>query len=494
MQTSSVAPIAPILPIEPNALPGGSPAPGAAAFINIPPPQTSKIVSDKNVDITLTTTSYRGGGGGENLTFLKIDTGDGADDIHISTGERGQLNAVINGKSYLLPAANSAATSITIKTNKGDDTVRIDPDVMVHAEIHGGEGNDHIQTGGGKSHVYGGAGNDTIKLGSASSYAEGNDGDDTMMGGTGNHSMYGGNGKDRMYSGYGPDSKTSYMDGGNDDDLMYGGSGHNIMHGGKGNDQINAYGRSHIYTGRGQDSVYSTSSDDVVYGKRSDHLGLPFGFKFIETVPLPENTGSKAIDIEGSPEFKQRVEDDLEFYRGSPNSQHMLKELDAVAERTGAKVTIKKGPIDSHIVTQKLPEGVPLAEWRDPTFIREGTRGAGATDLSVTYNPVTPREASDESRVFLPPTTTLYHELGHAYNATTGSMLAGDTEIIHPDGTHTREPNNERQVVGLETAKPPFDFDNDPTTAPTTSNPYPLTENALRDEMGLPLRKSYDAL
>src|SRR5450830_258949 len=148
MQTSSAAPIAPNLPIEPNALPGGSPAPGAAAFINIPPPQTSKIVSDKNVDITLTTTSYQGGGGGENLTFLEIDTGDGADDIHISKGERGQLNAVINGKSYLLPVANSDATSITIKTNKGDDTVRIDPDVMVSAKIHGGEGDDDIQTGG----------------------------------------------------------------------------------------------------------------------------------------------------------------------------------------------------------------------------------------------------------------------------------------------------------------------------------------------------------
>jgi len=59
MQTSSVAPKAP----EPNALPGGSPAPGATALVNSPPPQTSKIVSDKNVDITLTTTSYQGESG-----------------------------------------------------------------------------------------------------------------------------------------------------------------------------------------------------------------------------------------------------------------------------------------------------------------------------------------------------------------------------------------------------------------------------------------------
>src|SRR3989344_1335964 len=488
MQTSSVAPKAP----EPNALPGGSPAPGATALVNSPPPQTSKIVSDKNVDITLTTTSYQGESGKKNVPILKIDTADGADDIHIRKGERGQLNAVINGKSYLLPAANSDATAIAIRANKGDDTVRIDPDVMAYTLIHGGEGNDHIQTGGGKSQVYGGAGNDIIQLGSASSYASGDDGDDTMMGGTGNNTMYGGNGNDRMYAGYGPDSKTSYMDGGNDDDLMHGGSGHNIMHGGKGDDQINAYGRSHIYTGRGQDSVYSNSSDDVVYGKRSDHLGLPFGFKFIETVPLPENAGRKAIDIEGSPAFKQRVEDDLEFYRGSPNSQHMLNELDAAAERSGAKVTIMQDIADAHIVVP--PEGVPLEEWQDPTIIRDGVRGAGTTESFVTYNPVIPREASDESRVFLPTTTTLYHELGHAYNAATGSTFLGNTEIIRPDGTRTQEPNDERQVVGLETASPPFDFDNDPATAPTTSNPYPLTENALREEMGLPLRKSYGSL
>ncbi|MCI1738380.1 MAG: type III secretion system effector protein [Pseudomonas veronii] len=82
---------------------------------------------------------------------------------------------------------------------------------------------------------------------------------------------------------------------------------------------------------------------------------LPFGFKFIETVPLPENAGRKAIDIEGSPAFKQRVEDDLEFYRGSPNSQHMLNELDAAAERSGAKVTIMQDITDTHIVVP--PEG-----------------------------------------------------------------------------------------------------------------------------------------
>jgi hypothetical protein len=94
---------------------------------------------------------------------------------------------------------------------------------------------------------------------------------------------------------------------------------------------------------------------------------------------------------------------------------------------------------------------------------------------------------------FLPTTTTLYHELGHAYNAATGSTFLGNTEIIRPDGTRTQEPNDERQVVGLDTASPPFDFDNDPATAPTTSNPYPLTENALREEMGLPPAKKATA-
>ncbi|WP_267910565.1 M91 family zinc metallopeptidase [Pseudomonas sp. MF7448] len=52
--------------------------------------------------------------------------------------------------------------------------------------------------------------------------------------------------------------------------------------------------------------------------------------------------------------------------------------------------------------------------------------------------------------------------------------------------------NEEYQVVGIPTDATPFDFDNNPNTPATNVNPYPFTENALREEMGVPLRDRYD--
>ncbi|MBK3438390.1 hypothetical protein JJD70_17580 [Pseudomonas sp. MF7448] len=47
-------------------------------------------------------------------------------------------------------------------------------------------------------------------------------------------------------------------------------------------------------------------------------------------------------------------------------------------------------------------------------------------------------------------------------------------------------------MVGIPTDATPFDFDNNPNTPATNVNPYPFTENALREEMGVPLRDRYD--
>jgi hypothetical protein len=51
--------------------------------------------------------------------------------------------------------------------------------------------------------------------------------------------------------------------------------------------------------------------------------------------------------------------------------------------------------------------------------------------------------------------------------------------------------DHERQVVGLDTGEAAFDFDDDPRTPPTETNPAPFNENALRAELGLPARLSY---
>ncbi len=52
-------------------------------------------------------------------------------------------------------------------------------------------------------------------------------------------------------------------------------------------------------------------------------------------------------------------------------------------------------------------------------------------------------------------------------------------------------PNIERQAVGLPIAMEPFDFDFDPDTPPTRTNPQAFTENGIRKEFGLPVRSTY---
>ena len=51
--------------------------------------------------------------------------------------------------------------------------------------------------------------------------------------------------------------------------------------------------------------------------------------------------------------------------------------------------------------------------------------------------------------------------------------------------------NAERQAVGLGTEGLTFDFDNDPNTKATKANPKALTENGMREEMGLDKRRKY---
>lgn len=99
---------------------------------------------------------------------------------------------------------------------------------------------------------------------------------------------------------------------------------------------------------------------------------------------------------------------------------------------------------------------------------------------------VNPSYLETKHQIF--PISVLYHEMAHAYNEVTGSVFKGKTKIN--DGPKGLEDNIERQAVGLWTNES-FDFDGDPSTPPTFTNPKPFTENGLHEEMGEPLRKAY---
>jgi len=101
----------------------------------------------------------------------------------------------------------------------------------------------------------------------------------------------------------------------------------------------------------------------------------------------------------------------------------------------------------------------------------------------IRYNP------SFHMDAFPAPVVVLYHEMSHAYNFANGTLQPGNYN--GPDMADRGISNSERQAVGLETTAPAFDFDGDPATPPTTANPDHLTENGLREELGLPDRPSY---
>ena len=432
-----------------------------------------------------------------NHETLRIKTGNGDDSIHIEENRDGGLLAQINGKSYDIQHHENPAIKqgVVVETGGGNDGVSIGYGGSRETFIYAGAGNDTVYAGSGKTNVFGGEGSDVINLGSGESYAEGNDGNDFITGGSGNAVIYGGKGSDELRAGGGPDTKTNYVDGGEDNDLIYGGRGHNILHGGPGDDHIVGGDSNTIYTGRGRDTVQTTNENDRVFGRRGvddlSQLRSQSGFR--EVAPL--DVGHRGIKVEGSPEFRQRVNDDLEFLRGSPVGQRVLAKIDSLE----APVKIRQGAdgsfydySDPGLGVTRSDEG-RRADYGDG-FVKDGVAGIPATDPVLTYQPnfIVPGDQR-------PPIVVLQHELAHAINFGEGSALTGTTfsgtKMVGYDSNGrprfmpVYEDNFERQAVGLFTSHAPYKFD--PNLPASTYNVWPFTENALLYEFGLPLRQRY---
>lgn len=431
---------------------------------------------------------------------LTLETGNAADTLHVGNNPDGSLQVQINGKSYRFDAKgkNGEPIELHIKTNGGHDHLTISPTVDNPVTFEGGDGDDTFIAGAGRTRALGGAGDDKLWLGSGTGYAEGNDGDDLIVGGTGNTVIYGGNGKDHLYAGIGPAGKQSYVDGGNGDDHLYAGSGHSVLHGGKGDDHLLGTDRTTFYTGKGRDRIWNNRPGDLIYAKAGDAYDRSQGSKFVEV--KPSFAGNEGFKVSGRPEFKQRVDDDFEFLRSSPNGQKILRDMDKEALKAGGKVEIQESTDGSHYLfrSRELGRAQRAGELNisaeDPrsgviTHNRPGSRA----DAGVVYYDTTV-SGDERGLLFIPPVVGLVHEIGHAYNGATGTNLPGKTSerSAYDPAFKDTVKNVEFQVVGLpgSTAQP-FDFDNDPSTPPTTINPEHFTENGMHREMGRPLRKSY---
>ncbi|AZE59837.1 MULTISPECIES: M91 family zinc metallopeptidase [Pseudomonas fluorescens group] len=472
-------------------------------------PRTQMLVDDGNLKATEESVEYHGDPRKPVLIgrTLTLETGDKSDTVHISQASNGRLHVKINDREYTFNGENRSANTspsegklppllLHIKSGAGNDNITVDPDVTVAMNIEAGDGDDTVQAGGGNTNVFGGRGNDHIRLGNGVSYAEGNDGDDTIIGGTGHTVMYGNKGNDRLYAGAGPASKNSHLDGGEGDDLMYAGDGHTVMNGGDGNDHMIAHADSTIYTGKGSDIVWGNLTKARIYAENGDRLS---GAEQSTITRVESNdAGKKAFKIVGSDAFKQRVEDDLALLRASPVGRQMLEEMDNVAERNGAPVTIEEteGGGTSYLFNsselQKLSEQernkIPLDDPRKGG-IKDGVPGARADLGHIFYNRA--MIFKHEEGNMTSPIVMLYHEMAHSWNGANGTFLPGFTDPTPDNPERPGAPRAELQAMGLHTNATPYDFDNDPTTPPTTTNPSPHHENAIRKEMGIKPRTKY---
>ncbi|KTC12723.1 type I secretion target [Pseudomonas marginalis ICMP 9505] len=228
---------------------------------------------------------------------LVVETGDNADHIHVRSWPGEKLQFIVNGKSYVVDAKAKDGTEqgLFINARGGNDTVIVDDDVKLALDVDGGDGDDHLQAGGGRSRLYGQSGNDLIRLGSGIGYAEGNDGDDTIINGKGNAVIYGNKGNDRLYAGFGAPTKQTYLDGGDGKDWLYAGSGHTVLHGGNDDDHLIGHDSTTFYTGEGNDHVMRNLRKDRIDAGANDHFDRTQGSAYTEV--KPSNAGENGFTV-----------------------------------------------------------------------------------------------------------------------------------------------------------------------------------------------------
>ncbi|TWI06145.1 hemolysin type calcium-binding protein [Luteimonas cucumeris] len=442
--------------------------------------RTSQLAEGEQSTVTREQTIAEAGFG---QTYVSSDQlvvttrGTGNDDVQVTQRDDGTLDVSVNGESYEMRLAEDQ--ELTLRTGAGNDTINVASNVKVNIVVDGGAGDDSITTGAGNDRIDGGTGNDSITTGAGRDDIFGNTGNDRIEAGSGDDVVYGGDGDDVMLGNDGVD----FLEGGQGKDDLDGGAGSNMLSGGLGDDVIRSGGDGNrIYTGDGTDAVEGVTTGDKVYAQQGiDAINFATGARdngqVVVNVELDSRLGTQGVKVEGSEAFRQRIGAEIEFLRSSPNGQQMLAEFDAAAAN-GNTVTIRELANEQNGYAQTLGRG--NAE------ISNGRAGEGS-DVIISYNP------SFHMDAFPAPVVVLYHEMSHAYNGVNGTFQPGTYTGPGPDQpTQNREiPNAERQAVGLETSATPFDFDGDPRTPATTANPDHLTENGLREELGLPDRPSY---
>ncbi|MEU1750527.1 M91 family zinc metallopeptidase [Micromonospora arida] len=248
-----------------------------------------------------------------------------------------------------------------------------------------------------------------------------------------------------------------------------------MLSGGRGDDTIaGGAGDDTIYTGRGTDTVSGGTAGadgDLVYGQTQRETGTAGtekadafdGAESVEHVDVSNDVGSRLV-IDGSDEFTERMQDDLDTFESSPNGQLMLAALDDT----------------EHDIEITEISGDPYGK---TTYNTED--GVSGLEIDPTY---------DNFQGEAPPPVVLFHELAHVYDRQNDLSLDG--QYVNPDDPDTGTggstevgegvKNAERQATGL-----PVDRDGDGQFEIDDRHPIEYTENGLRAEMRLDDRETY---
>jgi hypothetical protein len=403
-----------------------------------------------------------------------VNTGTGDDQVTVSIDPQTGLQVVeVNGVRHHYPPD----AEIVVRGGAGNDRITVAPGTGVHVTLIGGVGEDELRGGAGrdtilgldgKDRIYSGAGDDRVSAGAGRDYADTGAGDDIGTGGLGDDIVYGLSGNDALSGGEGQD----YLEGATGGDTIDGGTGNDILSGGRDDDAIRAGGGDDVvYAGAGSDTTDGGRGGDTVHAEKNDR-----GSNAEQTVTVEIKTLQTFIQIEGTPEFRERVEADLEMLGSSPRGQQMLQALQQGHEDTEGGWWLWHHEGDS----------LTIREYDDPSNPNNSTASRVDGGNEIAYNTHINHLNTDQGRGYVegPPVAVLYHEFAHVYDYMNDSLAPG----VHDGPENPGANNREREATGL-----PIDHDDDPDTPDQIhpEHPYELTENGLREEMGAPHRDAY---
>ncbi|WP_254508229.1 autotransporter-associated beta strand repeat-containing protein [Anatilimnocola floriformis] len=169
------------------------------------------------------------------------------------------------------------ATGKTLTYGGASNDYLTQANVILPAEMHGGDGDDYISGGMGNDFLVGDLGNDQINASGGDNVVWGDSlvagdpspqnsavgGNDILSALGGNDYFYGGGGNDQVSAGGGND----YINGGQGDDLLDGSSGDDRIYGGLGNDVLGgSEGNDLLSGGGGNDNLLGGVGNDVLIG------------------------------------------------------------------------------------------------------------------------------------------------------------------------------------------------------------------------------------